>query len=194
MSKSNQIGPLREKLDVYLKEMLYLNAAFEIYFSMKFNKEWEEAYKISPAYFSIIRKSLLDAIIVGIVRLFEKRKRSDCNFNKFIEDLKIDFKENHNILENLNSFKHYINSKQELIGNMLVWRDKIIAHLDKDWFLDKSNLAVGAPLYIDEIKDLISKSFDFLNSLSYEVDHSSQYTKYINQDDYMSLLNVISKK
>ena len=155
------------------------------------DNKWTKVYSISPAFFSITRKCLLDDIIISLVRLFEKKNRSDYNIERYLDSLKIVFIKNNEILQKIDSFTQNINSKYHLISNLLTWRDKAIAHSDKEYFISKSDLPVDAPLNFEEIDSLLNDSFGFLNMISYEIDQSTQYPRYVNHADYDMLLRLI---
>jgi len=188
----NNDKTIKIMIDNYFHELVVINSTLEIFLSMKFNKDWTKISLISPTYFTLVRKSLLDDIVVSLSRLFEKSSRSDFNINKFCHTLRKSFNANSKVLNLIDDYEKYLTGLA-IINNLLIWRDKAIAHIDKEYFGDANSLGQDAPLNIDDLKGLISTTFKFLNDIYYDFNHEIQTQLYYEYDDYKKLIYLVEK-
>lgn len=185
---------LEDKIKKYYEEIRYLDIVFQAYHSMNFDKRWEDLYKLSPAYFTVVKKSLFYYFIISLSKLFEGRNRSDFNLNSFISKLKDTYEKYEcNIPKVIIDLEEHVKNNEKLIKNLMTWRDRSIAHYDKKYFLEASSLSNDAKIGYDELEEVINKTLELIGKLDYEVCKEATFLKFINDDDYKYLLGFIGR-
>jgi hypothetical protein len=197
-------GNFKEKIinliDRYFSELMYAHATFETYYLLKFgSKKFEKAYGISPAFFSLVRKSLFSESVMTLCKFMEGHNRSDLNLNKFLEKLKnnkeifngLKHDEDIDLEESYDKYKVQISNYEVLIKNLLSWRDKMIAHFDKGMMEDSiSEVKVSA----EDIRELIDFIGGLLNYYMYKIEKGKIVSyKYTNFDDVNKLINFVAR-
>jgi hypothetical protein len=192
-------------IDRYFSELMYAHATFETYYLLKFGpKKFEKAYGISPAFFSLVRKSLFSESVLTLCKFMEGHKkggrsRSDLNLNKFLEKLKnnkevfkgLKHDEDIELVASYDKYQVQISNYVDLINNLLYWRDKMIAHFDKDLMADSiSEVKVSA----EEVRELIDFIGGLLNYYIYKIERGKIVSyKYTNFDDVNKLINFVAR-
>ena len=88
MNDENIKAALDGKVKKYYEKIRYIDTIYSVFYSMKFgDKRWDELYGISPAFFSVVRKSLSYYFIIGLCNFFERDNRSGLNISRFITKL-----------------------------------------------------------------------------------------------------------
>ena len=186
---------IKSTLRIYLNELVAINSSLEIYISMKHNKDWIKIYKISPTYFKLVRKSLIENNLISLSRFFDKKRRDGCEYSleSYIPILKENYNKNIDITNVIEEFEKCIIENEPFIKNLKVWRDKVLAHSDEEYYIDKSELASDAPISIEALKSLIASVFEFINCIYSNFGNSMACDKYTEYEDYKNLLNLVNK-
>lgn len=182
------LDQIKEPLDAYIDRVLRLDVIYEIYFSMNYDSKWEFLFDSAPAYFNTVRKSIQESLILNTIILLEDKGRSKSNINKFIEELTRTIEKYQYPVPNyVQNIKDYIEGiKHREIKHLKTWRDKYLAHLDKEYFLDPSKLSEDAPLGRDNLRKVISTLLDLLCNL-YSHFFNVIYQKMMNRTDFENL-------
>lgn len=185
---SDFLACIKDPLEKYIQKTLQLDAKFDVYFSMNFDSSWIFLYGFAPAYFSIVKQSVQDSLILHLINLIEDKERSDHNLNKFIDKLKIRMTEyDYEAPECCRNFIAYLDEqKVKLLTNLKTWRDKLLVHLDNKYFYDSSKLSMDAPLSFDGLRDIISNLLRHLCGI-YSYFFHVTYTTIYNKSDYKNL-------
>lgn len=174
-------------------------------------KDRLDEMNMAPAFFQTVIDILLSSIIIYTHNLFDPRaERGFINFLKFIENnIKI-----FNILELKKRIKHpdrdwVSNHKSitfetiqedivkinqiESLPSFKLRRDKAQAHLDKEYFFDKSKLSDDAPLTWGDFKQIVEVMDDIINRYSVAYDGEILCLTTTNINDIDHLLDVLHK-
>lgn len=141
-----------------------------------------------------MRHALSTTLFINLSRFFEQEKRSQCNFNKFIKELEIYAEYSQDIQVKIQLLKTELDNNKDLFNKLFQLRDKAIAHLDDNYFIEQPNQFEDLSFKTDEIKNILSKCFDILNSISYDMTQVRSFEKYINYNDYKRLLEFVNEK
>lgn len=188
---------LIKTIEIFSKESKYAHITFETYFLMKYgNKEWEQAYKVAPAFFSISIKGMLNESLLTIAKLFEKN--SDNNLFKLLNiidanQLVFKSEKKENLINEVRKYRVILESKAEPISKIKKWRDKLLAHYDNEFFTEPQKIGDDIGLSAEEIRDLIHTAHCLLNSFSCIITGQRISEVYYNYDDIKYLIGIVLK-
>ena len=166
------VNQYRDLLDAYAGEVDYADCAFEIFFMMKYgDKKWEKAYKIAPAFFSIARKSIFQEAFLTLGKLFKTTGGSERNLIKLLNliesEIKI-FDDNgqKELKLKIGFYRDEIEARAVSVNKITRWRDKLLAHYDKEYFTNPNKIVDDSGLSLEEIRDLIDVARTMINDIS----------------------------
>ncbi len=180
--------------------MKSLNSAF-----VDYNEEVNRA----PAFFSITYKSLILTLVITTAKLFDSNNpntknilkllnRCASNITIFPKELQTSYincdNESDNYIEKqkINVSVEIENFKKEYerldISALKKYRNKIYAHNDKEYFIDKSDLK-KMPLKYDDIEELLEFANEVCNRILVILDRRSYMTQSSNIEDVFCLLS-----
>ncbi len=166
---------------------------------------------MAPAFFQTVIDVLLSTIIICTDKLFDlKSERGFVNFLKFIEnnskifvisELKkrirypdADWVLNLEPITSETTQKDIEKIKQiKSLPSFSLRRDKIQAHLDKDYFFNRSKLSEDAPLTWGDLNQIIKVMDDIINRYSLSYDGKELVLMASNINDINHLLDVLHK-
>lgn len=193
---------LENEIETHLKNYYIIKREFDIYKYIKqnaeiYNKETNQiAYFLKPVLYSLLNSTLL-----GICKMLDQREQKNIyellnRFKNNIDNIittKNSEKEKDNILETINSKIDELDLKQNTIGNLKTYRDKIIAHADKKFFDNPDKIFIDFNTKYEELETMLNMIENILNELLYMVCD----TKYVfleeYKDDYQYLLECIKE-
>lgn len=183
----------------FSKEIQYADSTFETYFIMKFgDKRWEKAYSVAPAFFSLAIRSMLNEALLTLAKLYERGNRSDKNFIKLLNYIEgnlksFDDSKKSLLLSEIRNQRELLSTKESEISKVLVWRDKLIAHNDNEYFSNPTKIGEDVGLSAEEIRDLIQISMNLLNCFSLIIFEEKMAARYLNFDDVKQLISCVLK-
>lgn len=170
-------------LHTLLMEMRRLYTAIEIIKIVKYEIDYRAKNKIKKRYLAIshiLYESLIYRIILGITKIFSDREKR--GINKYINIVRYRYydKNVQGILENIETnIQKHINSINEII----VYRDKLFGHLDKDMTFAAERIDITLVFYYIEPFELREIFLETINLYNYLFD-----------DNFKSGIDVIKKE
>lgn len=209
----------REIFETYvirlLDELTFIDSCFELWFHIS-NKQVDRVKElnIAPAFFTVVKKSLLNSAIISLAKLYENydgKKRSGRNLMKFLNYVEMNQdifpkdkdtrrKNRCNYLINsdlVNKHRQLIKDSKSKIDNLFYWRDKYYAHFDKKYFEKPETLGKDAELTIGHIRDLIKLATEILNDYSVAYNgtfHSIRATNLYDVDNVLEILHDYNRR
>jgi len=193
-------------LEIFMDELLFIDAAFELYVHLTSKKEeYLDEMNEAPGFFQIVFKSLFNSTIISLARIYEKEKRSDRNiyfFISFIEKHTNIFPHDEKTLKEFNcpfkvdsnlisSHRNMLIEHDETIKKLFIWRDKHYAHFDKKYFLNSKRLIEDAGITVEEFRRLISLAHEIFNDYSIAYSGINISLQATNRFDIDSILDIL---
>lgn len=197
-------------------QLIFTYSTFEIYkHVLKISKDKLEEINFAPTFFSISLQSLFSETIITLCKIFKSGKNNKYNMYDFLnfvkenmlmfswenkikrvhfQDADIEFEKSlHNNVDESIIKVHIknIEIQNEIIKNLFFWRDKHLAHNDKDYFLKAELIAKDAPITYGEISNLINLAKDIMNyySIAYNgIDNSLEAFTLFDIDNLLNAL------
>ena len=206
-----------EKLDAILNKMLHDIIVIKTNLTMwkglknKLHKgaEYEVILGYSPCFWIVTLNNLLDKALLGTAKLYDehndcfgvKKLINVCEQNQKLFPKSYELKcENgytgeeyshtiqRNISTDIKTARQKYQSLQDERTQLITLRDKHLAHLDKNFFLDASELYNEVSLKGETLENLIDTAADIANSFLSALSNVTVRVEYQNADDYKSLL------
>lgn len=156
--------------------------------------EHNEEINYAPGFFSIVSISLIRSMFIEISKLIDKHKDAfsiyaliklvKSNLEVFSMTNNKDFK----IDDEIACLDEGLNKLDSIVKSIRTQRDKIYAHLDKNLFLDYSQILMDSPVSIIKITELLEYMTDFCNSILSALINEIIEPVYLNNDDLEELL------
>lgn len=151
-------------------QVISINATFEIYKVLGLGNHFD-AMKTAPAFFTIVMRSLLNNTIIGLSKIYEKKGRSFGNLQNLLA-----ISESNLLYYGLHittdSVTFEIIQRQNLdiveceqiIKDLIQWRDKAFAHNDKAYLTGIEQLAKDTNLTLSSILKLIKIAWSIIEA------------------------------
>jgi len=169
----NERETFKAMLESFNKEVFYAKSCIDIYFDMAYNnrhkdENWEEVYKLAPAFFSFSRIALQEKSMMTISRLYENSDRSDFNIFKILnyaagKSKKIDKEKYLKINELTLLYKSELPKMKEIADKISYFRDKVIAHNDNNHFLKAENKEYPDSASYEQYNEILNFAMKLLN-------------------------------
>ncbi|ETT37527.1 hypothetical protein C161_13488 [Paenibacillus sp. FSL R5-192] len=151
-------------------QVISVNASFEIYKVLGLGGHFD-AMKAAPAFFTIVMRSLLNNTIIGLSKIYEKKGRSFGNLQNllFISESNIFYYGLHSttgsvISENIKKQNMNIIECEQMIKDLMHWRDKAFAHNDKAYLTGIEQLAKDTNFTLSSIRKLIEIAWSIIEA------------------------------
>lgn len=160
----------------------------------------------APAFFTIATHSFQYTVIMGLAKLFEPPRGGAKNLSKFLNFLEV----NHSYIfsndpqemkrlerttpidaSTVSSHKKTLEEMQLLIKHLITWRDKLFAHNDPAYFVDRSRLVTDYPITYGEIERLIGFAIEVLNTYNVGFSGSVRSFESTNINDVDNVLRAL---
>ncbi|MGD6779969.1 hypothetical protein ACQCT3_11775 [Sutcliffiella horikoshii] len=164
----------KEELSKFMEqlfmEVYHSNSKIELYMYMS-NKfvDYPEVGNIAPSFFELTRDSLSNEFGLRIAKLFDSNGYGTlykllnligANVDLFPADKK------KLILSTVSAHSKILKEDNaQLLKNLRTWRDKLLAHWDKNYFfnVDRTKLGEDAPMLYGELLTLLKSSTNIIN-------------------------------
>ena len=166
------------------------------------------ALNLACAFFQVVESSLFTSIVLWADKLFDERgERGFFNFLKFVElnrmwlcvaelQQRRNYPDGHWMLANRKEITfETIEADRERIRaldglkSFRLRRDKFHGHFDKQYFFDRSKIAVEAPIRWSDLDDAGTVMGQFIDDYSTDFDGTFYAWDALNIDDLKILLN-----
>ena len=97
------------------------------------------------------------------------------------------------ISADISSARQKYQAVQEFRTQLMILRDKYLAHSDKDIFMDVESFSQEVSLKREALEKLIQTAADILNTLLSDLSDTVVHIKYHNADDYRKLLHYVQE-
>jgi hypothetical protein len=87
-----------------------------------------------------------------------------------------------------------VNSNNELVTKLLIWRHNIIAHKNAKNAISKVNIPSKYPIMKKEVDELLTRATTILNRYSGLFNATTYSTNMVGSDDYLYILETITDK
>lgn len=171
--------------------------------------KYEEVLKYSPCFWTVTLNNLLSKTLLGTSKLYDEHK--DClGLKKLInicEQNQSLFPKNHTVTyangytgeiahdilqndigANIREAKQKYQSVQNYRTQLITLRDKHLAHVDKNIFLNAKEFYKEVSLKRDALEKLIKTAGEIANSFLSRLSSTCIHVEYQNSDDYKILL------
>ena len=193
---SNQLKNIfKNYSEKLVSEITILKDKFNLY-----NNIIEYENKLSNSnFFMLVYNSLFTDIIITLSKFYEnlvRKRNSDFDINDFLnlcdkinnskKEFFIYYKGDESISNKIKEHKDKIEEIKPIIKKLLTWRDKKVAHFDKEPFINRQYLIKNAPLSKEELEKSIKIITDILNTYTYA--HSRKI--YVTENKNIKNLNI----
>lgn len=170
----------------------------------------------APHFFTFTLKAHLDDVLVILSRILDRRRRGDpLSIWKFLDfaeqNLEIFSNEafSQRMREKSNYDEYWVKSHtpitqkeieedrqkltglQNTINNLITWRDKVIAHIDRKFLLAGKIVSKEYPLQRQQLQEVIDTLFKILNRYSGAYTSSSYAEIFPGEDDAQFVMDCI---
>ena len=206
---------LEQKLLIQLNEVTHIKSCFEIWKGLHnefpVDSENNDVFQTSPYFWNMVLKVFQENFLLSVAKLYDEngdslglrkiiniceqhqnlfptehqRKLYD-HFNKdeIVDVVSVD------IVAIINSANSYYNSVQKFRGKLITIRDKYLAHSDKKYIENPSELYSQLSLKGDDFEKLISVAHKILNGFLMALTDMSDSAFHLDRDDYKKLLSI----
>lgn len=183
--------PLEDKLSNELDNCIlriiqtndYVKAFEELHENIR---QYNKVINLSPAFFSLTYNALVFTIMMETAKLFDYRN-DVISIKNLIEDIK---KKNINELEdNISCFKKELEELRPSIKNLRTQRNKILAHIDREYTIDYPK---DYPVCWKDIKKLLDFAFRVCNKISLVLKKQNFPENTLNIGDLHKLLEKVN--
>ena len=95
------------------------------------------------------------------------------------------------VLKTVQEDREKLKNLERITSNLKTWRDKAIAHIDKQFLLDGVDVAKQYPVKIGELGETITALFEILNRYSYAYNSSTWMRGWPGEDDIQTVVDSI---
>ena len=162
----------------YFDAMNALNAAITLH---------NETIHIAADFFSVVQFSLIDSIMVGLIKLYDKNKDS-ISIPKCLEKIKllkteliVSQSEWKSTFEALQKYEDKLGSYDKTLKYLRIRRDKYYMHNDNGFFLSGRSLRTLAPFNFADTSELLSIAKNICGII-YRVCSGKDWKPYIRQE------------
>jgi len=157
----------------FIEEITNLNSRLELYDQIF---DYRDEIANNSYFMSLVLSSFSKDIIMTLSKFYEnmiRRKNSDYDINDYLNlcekiyNSEIYFFKYSDISNKIEEHKKRIEEMKDVVNKLLVWRDKKIAHFDKEPFINRKFLIEEAPISKKELEQLKKIIIDILNTYSY---------------------------
>ncbi|TQR40172.1 hypothetical protein [Paenibacillus popilliae] len=159
--------------------------------------------RIAPAYFNMTTSALFTDFVISLTKLFDSDSKVVGNLKKLIdiaEGVNSSVYEEQNNAgisiinkSTLEGYKKQLEEQKPILDNLFKWRDKVFAHYDKKYYLDRKRIHSDAQVRYEEIDILFELLHSILNNFSLALSGRALYPEAIDALDIERLFNVIEK-
>lgn len=159
--------------------------------------------RIAPAYFNMTTSALFTDFVISLTKLFDSDSKVAGNLKKLIsiaEGVNSSVYEGQNDTgisiintSTLEGYKKQLEEQKPIIDNLFKWRDKVFAHYDKKYYLDRNRIHSDAQVRYEEIDILFELLHSILNNFSLALSGTALYPEATDALDVERLFNVIQK-
>jgi hypothetical protein len=165
-------------------------------------------------FFTFTIKAHLENVLVTLSRILDRHKKSLSiwKFLNFAEqntaifstqafhqrmkqkpDYDEDWDRSHKpiTLKEIEEDRHKLESIEHIVNNLTIWRNKVIAHIDRQFLLSGRIVAEGHPLQLQQLQEVIGTLFQILDRYSGAFDSSTYAEKYPGEDDIQFVMDCI---
>ncbi len=97
-------------------------------------------------------------------------------------------------LKEINEDRQKLASLEQVISNIKKWRDKLIAHMNRDVITKNKVISKEYPLKLQQLQEVIDTLFQILNRYSAAFKSSSYAEKFVGEDDIQYVMDSIRFK
>ena len=203
--------------DKLIKETLHARAHLKLFEKLEdYRTSYQRELKKAKHFFGFTIKAHLDDSLLTLSRILDKRTYCDpltiWKFLNFAEqnleifsnkafsqrmkgksDYYDSLVESHEPItrEEIEEDKQKLNSLENTITNLITWRDKVIAHIDRDYLLSGKRIDEDYPLEIKQLNETIDTVAQTLNRYSQAFHNKSCLKEYLGEDDIQEVMNAI---
>ena len=129
----------------------YISSVFNDFYVWKSlqKKEYNEIYKENTYFWNATLPSLQFSYLMGLAKLFDKRKQKDVLSIYYLIDLIQEKNEKNKIKEEIHKY-------QSSIKNLVIWRNKILAHCSVFFAHNSRKLFERFPIKGEELENLMN--------------------------------------
>ncbi|WP_276358066.1 hypothetical protein [Cohnella caldifontis] len=159
--------------------------------------------RISPAYFNMTTSALFTDFVISLTKLYDSDSKAAGNLRKLIsvaEGISSSVYEEQNNTgisiintSTLERYKKQLEEQKPILDNLFKWRDKVFAHYDKKYYLDRKRIHSDAQVRYEEIDNLFELLHSILNDFSLALSGTALYPEATDALDIERLFNVIEK-
>lgn len=156
----------RNEIGTYVNYFRALDEKFELYKHIKKHvKDYEKETNNIANYLIVVLDSLLDEVLIGTYKFFDKN--SGKNLYDLMKKCREFFQNNcPEKIHIIDEIEKEINSHDTILLNLKTYRDKHLAHTDKEYFGNASKLLKDYPTTYEEIEEIHTTIKELLNKLS----------------------------
>lgn len=194
MSKKEVI----EIAEIFYQHSFEANCAFSIYMQYNSNLEkYKDAINNSPAFYHIIRNSLVTEIFMKLIKIYDSHKDS-VNIKFLLESYKaytLDVTDTSNSIvkkqEYLKKYDTALKNIQPQLDNLKKQRNKVHAHNDRKSIGNIEEIIEDNPLNLKDIKMLIDLSLDISLLIIGDLTGINKPRLYANINDWENTLKLV---
>jgi len=208
-----QFGTL---LNALVSECVRAEIYFKLYNDLRGAiPEYKEVFNQSNTFWSLTSRSLLDATLSSLCRVYDQHSKSlsltnlldtiEANLEIFNTD---NFKERlrgnpfadslaqrarrpneHELAHD----KELVSKDDCLVKKLIIWRNNIVSHRTAQNVVNEKDITKDYPLTINEISELLTRATAVSNDYSSLFQASTTSTKIVGDDDYLYVLRTIKE-
>lgn len=163
---------LKKEIELYLLYYYEIKKKFDLYKYIKQNSEvYHEETKNIAYFLHTILRSLLENALMDISKIVDERNNKNVYklLNICKQNIKLFYEDNErqkrNILKRFYEMKKQIDSKKNIIENLKIYRDKYLAHIDKQYFFDANKLFKEYKTSYEDIETTLNVIVNVCNEL-----------------------------
>lgn len=172
----------------------------------------QKIYEAAPCYFGFTVRMYWQTIITDLAKMYSGDTLSLhkligwCEQNKELfpnkktrtimganTDEEYPITNEYNLDKTIAKYRKKRDENKDIIGRIKNHRDKVYAHMDKDYYLkpDRNELKSGSKITLDDVKQLIEAARELINELSSNISGGIIADEYVNADDVEHVFNLM---
>lgn len=198
-------------------ETLYARAHLKLWERLEnYKSDYLRELNQAPHFFTVTIKAHLDDALLTLSRILDRRRRRDplsiWKFLNFVEQnreifstqaftqrmrQKPDYDEywvkSHTPItqKEIEEDRQRLENLGSTINNLITWRDKVIAHIDRRFYLKGKVISKKHPLKRQQLQDVIDALLKILNRYSASYKSSTFHHEFISEDDIQHVMDFI---
>jgi len=202
--------------DRLIQETLHARAHLNLWERLeKYKSSHLKELNQAPHFFNFTIKAHLDDALLSLSRILDRHEDSLSiwKFLNFVEQncdmfsteafrQRMMRKPNYNehwtkshepiTIKEINEDRQKLEKLEQTVNNLTTWRDKVIAHTDRQFLLTGKIASKEYPLQRQQLQEVIDILFKILNRYSTAFESSSYLEKFVGEDDIRYVMDSIS--